>query len=41
MEHSAFVVRQSGVIGQEVIGPDGDTIAWTTDEWIAHVICNC
>lgn len=39
MTHCSFAVRQSGNIGQELIGPDGTVIAWTTDAWIAQAIC--
>ena len=35
----AFTVRQSGNIGQEILDQDGNTIAWTTDAWLAQVIC--
>ena len=34
----AFEVRVSGNIGQVVLDPDGEVIAWTTDSWIAQVI---
>jgi hypothetical protein len=34
----AFTVQSSGEIGQEVHDPDGRTIAWTTDAWVAQVI---
>ena len=33
-----FTVQQSGNIGQEIRGPDGKVIAWTTDSWVAQVI---
>ena len=33
-----FTVQQSGDIGQEIRGPDGKVIAWTTDSWFAQVI---
>jgi len=36
---AAFTVRQSGSIGQEILGPDGQIVAWTTDAWVAKVIC--
>jgi hypothetical protein len=26
-------------VGQEVLGPDGGIVAWTSDEWAALVIC--
>ena len=34
-----FTVRSNGSIGQEILGPDGHVIAWTTDPLIAQVIC--
>lgn len=36
---AAFTVRQSGNIGQEILGPDGQIVAWTTNDWAAQVIC--
>ena len=36
----AFTVRQSGNIGQEILDQDGTVVAWTTDAWLAQVICN-
>lgn len=36
--HEAFSVQPSGNIGQVVLDPDGKTIAWTTDSWVAQVI---
>jgi hypothetical protein len=33
-----FTVRRSGDIGQEIRGPDGKVIAWTTDSWVAQMI---
>jgi hypothetical protein len=36
---ATFWVRRSGHIGQEVLDQDGRTIAWTTDDWVARVIC--
>ena len=35
----AFTVRQSGNIGQEIIDQDGTVVAWTTDDWLAQVVC--
>ena len=35
----AFTIQQSGSIGQVILGQDGRIIAWTTDSWIAQVIC--
>ena len=37
--HEPFSIRQSGNIGQEILDQDGKIIAWTTDAWIAQVIC--
>jgi hypothetical protein len=37
--HRPFSVRHSGNIGQEILDQDGKIIAWTTDPWIAQVIC--
>jgi hypothetical protein len=34
-----FSIRLSGNIGQEIRDPDGKIIAWTTNTWIAEVIC--
>jgi hypothetical protein len=33
-----FSVLPSGNGGQVVLGPDGETVAWTTDPWVAQVI---
>jgi hypothetical protein len=33
-----FSVRPSGNVGQVVLGPDGEILAWTTDPWVAQVI---
>jgi hypothetical protein len=33
-----FTVRPSGNVGQVVLGPDRETLAWTTDPWVAQVI---
>lgn len=35
-----FMIRSNGNVGQEILDDDGTTIAWTTDEWTAQVICN-
>lgn len=35
---SSFSVKSFGSFGQEILGPDGTVIAWTTDAWIAQVI---
>ena len=32
-------MRQSGNIGQEILDQAGKIIAWTTDVWLAQVIC--
>jgi hypothetical protein len=37
--HEPFSIRRSGTIRQEILDPDGKIIAWTTDAWIAQVIC--
>jgi Putative quorum-sensing-regulated virulence factor len=34
----AFSVRSSGGVGREILGQDGNVIAWTTDDWVAQVI---
>lgn len=34
-----FTVDASGTIGQEIHDADGKTIAWTTNAWVAKVIC--
>lgn len=39
LKDGPFSIRQSGNIGQEILDPDGKIIAWTTDGWIAQVIC--
>jgi hypothetical protein len=36
---ATFWVRPSGHIGQGVLDQDGRVIAWTTDDWVARVIC--
>lgn len=38
-ELMAFSVRPSGNVGQEILDADGKTIAWTTGEWTAQLIC--
>ena len=35
----AFSVLPSGCVGQIILDPDGQTLAWTTDAWTAQVIC--
>ena len=35
----AFTVRPSGNIGQKILDQDGTVVAWTTDAWLAQVIC--
>jgi hypothetical protein len=37
--HEPFAIRQSGNIGQEILDQGGKIIAWTTDVWVAQVIC--
>lgn len=34
-----FTSHATGSIGQEIHDADGKTIAWTTDGWLAQVIC--
>lgn len=36
---SAFSVHDSGGVGQSIVNCDGEIIAWTTDGWVAQVIC--
>lgn len=33
-----FTIRSNGSIGQEILDA-GRIIAWTTDPWVAQVIC--
>jgi hypothetical protein len=33
-----FSVRPSGNVGQVVLGPDGEIVAWTIDPWVGQVI---
>ena len=35
----SFSIRPFAKAGQEIHDQDGKIIAWTTDEWIAQVIC--
>ena len=37
--HEPFSIWCNGGIGQEIVNADGMTIAWTTDPWVAQVIC--
>ena len=37
--HEPFTIHCNGGIGQEIVNSDGMTIAWTTDPWVAKVIC--
>jgi len=37
--HEPSSIRRSGNIGQEILDQGGKIIAWTTDAWIAQVIC--
>jgi len=34
-----FGVRSSGNVGQEILDADRKIICWTTDPWVAQVIC--
>jgi hypothetical protein len=36
---ATFWVGQSGNVGQEVLDQEGRIIAWTTDDWVAQVVC--
>ena len=33
-----YVARASGSVGQEILNPDGEVIAWTVDGWWAAAI---
>ena len=38
-EHfEAYSVRQSGVVGQEIVGPEGKVVGWTIDPALAFRI---
>jgi hypothetical protein len=37
--HGPFSIRRSGNSGQEILDRDGKIIAWTTNPWIAQVMC--
>ena len=37
--HEPFTVASNGSIGQMILNADGNTLAWTTDPWVAQVIC--
>lgn len=37
--HEPFHIQANGSIGQTIIGPDGNAVAWTTDVVVAQVIC--
>jgi hypothetical protein len=34
-----FTLKQSGMIGQEIISPRGKVVAWTVDPLIGNVLC--
>ena len=34
-----FVIQTNGGIGQTVTDADGNAVAWTTEPWVAQVIC--
>ena len=36
---SLFTVRQSGNVGQEVVSPRGEVVAWTVNPVFGHLIC--
>ena len=33
-----YVARASGSVGQEILNPDGEVIAWTVDGFVAAII---
>ena len=35
----AFSVHDSGGIGRTIVNCDGEIIIWTTDDWVAQVVC--
>jgi hypothetical protein len=34
-----FTARQSGNVGQEIVSPRGNVVAWTVDPVFGHLIC--
>ena len=34
-----FILKQSGIIGQEIISPQGKILAWTTDAVFGAFVC--
>jgi hypothetical protein len=34
-----FVLRESGMIGQEILSPNGNVVAWTVDPVLGQFIC--
>ena len=36
--NESFILRQTGSIGQEIISPQGNVIAWTTDPVIGALL---
>ncbi len=34
----AYSVRVAGIVGQEIIGPEGTVVGWTLDSALAHRI---
>lgn len=34
-----FTVRQSGSVGQEIVSPRGNVVAWTVDPVFGHLMC--
>lgn len=34
-----FTVRSEGEVGQTILDLEGKVIAWTTDPWVAQVVC--
>jgi hypothetical protein len=34
-----FTVRQSGNVGQEIVSPRGNVVAWTVDPLFGQLVC--
>ena len=34
-----FTIRQSGNVGQEIVSPCGNVVAWTVDPVFGHLVC--
>lgn len=39
LSRALFTVRQSGNVGQEIVSPRGNVVAWTVDPIFGHLIC--